>query len=192
VDAIDRMACLGGIRSVESRRLSGIGLQTEFQMLNAKLADFAMNLEHSEEQIWDIWCQYEGTVFEGDIQYPRSFSIQDKANDISILKMAKDAAPTNKMITDKLDKMILETITEKSWEEVKEWYEEWKQENSTMESEEESEEEMEHPTTTDVTRTKHIQDMVMEGYTDQKILDLHPEINQADIDSAKQQLLNQG
>ena len=40
-------------------------------MLNAKLADFAMNLEHSEEQIWDIWCQYEGTVFEGDIQYPK-------------------------------------------------------------------------------------------------------------------------
>ena len=195
VDAIDRMACLGGIRSVESRRLSGIGLQTEFQMLNAKLADFAMNLEHAEEQIWDIWAQFEGTTFNGEITYPRSFSIQDKVNDVQMLKLAKETNPTNPMVIAKIDKMVLETITERSWDEVKEWYEEWKQDNQheMLESaEEESEEEMEHPTTTDVTRAKHIQDMVMEGYTDQKILDLHPEINQADIDSAKQQLLNQG
>jgi hypothetical protein len=34
--------------------------------------------------------------------------------------------------------------------------------------------------------------MIMEGYTDAQMLERHPEITQADIDSAKQQLLNQG
>jgi hypothetical protein len=51
---------------------------------------------------------------------------------------------------------------------------------------------MSHPVTTPVNRTTHIQEMIMQGYTDQQMLDLHPEISQADIDSAKQQLLNVG
>jgi predicted outer membrane protein len=32
--------------------------------------------------------------------------------------------------------------------------------------------------------------MIMDGYTDQQILQIHSEISQADIDAAKQQLLN--
>jgi hypothetical protein len=63
IESIDRMACLGGIRSIESRRLSGIGLQTEFQMLNAKISDFAANLEHAEEQIWRMWAMYQGNGY---------------------------------------------------------------------------------------------------------------------------------
>jgi hypothetical protein len=34
--------------------------------------------------------------------------------------------------------------------------------------------------------------MIMQSYTDEQILAIHPEITQADIDSAKQQLLEQG
>jgi hypothetical protein len=52
--------------------------------------------------------------------------------------------------------------------------------------------EMSHPVTTPANRQQHIQQMIMQGYTDQQMLDLHPEISQADIDSAKQQLLNVG
>lgn len=169
VDAIDRMACLGGIRSVESRRLSGIGLQTEFQMLNAKLADFAMNLEHAEEQIWDIWTQYEGTTFNGTIQYPRSFSIQDKANDISILKMAKETQPTDPMIIDKIEKMVLETITERSYDEVKEMYEQNKPAKDTVQH---------APVTNPDDLVAHLREMVEAGYTDEEIKTLHPELAQ--------------
>jgi len=188
VDAIDRMACLGGIRSVESRRLSGIGLQTEFQMLNAKLADFAMNLEHAEEQIWRMWAMYQGSVWDGMVEYPRSFSIQDKANDIAMLKMAKEAQPTDPMIIDKIDKMILETITERSWEEVKEWYDDWK-ENTRGED---VSEEMEHPTLDAASKQPHIREMIMEGYTDAQILQLHPEVTQQDIRNTKEALLREG
>jgi len=112
VDSIDRMASLGGIRSVESRRLSGIGLQTEFQMLNSKLADYAMNLELAEERIWRLWAMYQGMAFDGEIIYPRSFSIQDKANDIAMLKLAKEANIADEAINAEIDKKIYETISE--------------------------------------------------------------------------------
>ena len=49
---------------------------------------------------------------------------------------------------------------------------------------------MEHPTTTNTNRSSHIQEMIMGGYTDQQILELHPEISQTDLDNAKQELLN--
>lgn len=180
VDSIDRMASLGGIRSIESRRLSGIGLQTEFQMLNAKLADFAMNLEHAEEQIWRLWSQYQGKIWDGTIYYPRSFSIQDKANDVALLKMAKDSNPTNPMLVEKIEMMMLEAITEKPYEEVKEWYDEWKEKYGTEEvMETEAEEQLEHPPVTSPQGLlQHLRQMIQEGYTDEEIKSLHPELTQ--------------
>ena len=112
VEAIDRMSCLGGIRSIESRRLSGIGLQTEFQLLNAKLADQAMNLEHAEEQLWRCWALYQGTSFDGEIKYPRSFSIQDKANEVTMLKQAKDSKIASPIINKEIDKKIFSILME--------------------------------------------------------------------------------
>lgn len=173
IESVDRQACMGGIRSVESRRLSGIGLQTEFQMLNAKLSDFANNLEHAEEQIFDMFAKLNGMVFEGEIKYPRSFSIQDKANDIAMLKMAKEAKPTDVKINDYIDQQILATIIDDD--------EKFEQIMSA---------EMEHPVTTAQNRTAHIQEMIMQGYTDAEMLQLHPEIAQQDITDAKQQLLD--
>tara|TARA_R100000805_G_scaffold16670_1_gene19142 strand:- start:705 stop:1169 length:465 start_codon:yes stop_codon:yes gene_type:complete len=141
-------------------------------MLNAKLADFAMNLEHAEEQIWDLWSALEGKAFDGDIIYPRSFSIQDKANDISVLKMAKDAKPTDPMIIEKIDKMILETITEKTYDEVKQGMMEEQQAQPLKLD-------MQHPPMeSPEDMIKHMRSMVQEGYTDEQIMELHPEIKQ--------------
>jgi len=173
IDSIDRMASLGGIRSIESRRLSGIGLQTEFQMLNARLADFAMNLEHAEEQIWRLWALYQGTVWDGEVQYPRSFSIQDKANEIAMLKMAKESNPTDPMLLDKIEKMMIETISESSYEEVKEWYQEWKAENKPDKNL------LTHAPITNVNdMVMHMREMLEAGYTNEEILATHPELAQ--------------
>jgi len=159
IDSIDRMACLGGIRSIESRRMSGIGLQTEFQMLNAKLADFAMNLEHAEEQIWRFWAMYQNKFWDGEVEYPNSFSIQDKANDIAMLKMAKEANISSPLINKKLDKMILETITESDYEE------------------EYKEKEMEHPAVGNPQElVEHLREMIQEEYTNEQIMEFHPEL----------------
>lgn len=162
VDSIDRMACLGGIRSIESRRLSGIGLQTEFQMLNAKLADFAMNLEHAEEQIWRCWAMYQGEVWQGTVEYPRSFSIQDKVNDIQMLKMAKDSAIADPNIIKEIDAKIYETIFEEPYEE---------QSVGALQTD------MVHtPITNTQDLVQHMRDMVLQGYTNEQILELHPEL----------------
>lgn len=175
IESIDRMACLGGIRSIESRRLSGIGLQTEFQMLNAKLADFAMNMEFAEEQIWRLWALYQGTVWQGEIKYPRSFSIQDKVNDVQMLKMAKDAQISNPKIVEKIDKMIFEAITEKEWDEIEEYYGEEMYNDEGMETVEQEQEE--HPPVTDPQNLiEHMRSMIEEGYTNEEIMRLHPEL----------------
>lgn len=167
VESIDRMASLGGIRSIESRRLSGIGLQTEFQMLNSKLADFAMNLEHAEEKIWRCWAMYQGMNFDGEIYYPRSFSIQDKANDVAMLKMAKEAKIADPKINAELDRKIYETITEGFYEDISENQQPVQQT------------EMTHPSVTDAnTLVAHMREMISEGYTDEQIKELHPEIAQ--------------
>lgn len=180
IESIDRMACLGGIRSIESRRLSGIGLQTEFQMLNARLADFSMNLEHAEEQIWRLWALYQGTVWDGEVEYPRSFSIQDKVNDVQMLKMAKDAQIANPIMLEKIDRMIFQTITEKDWSEIDEMigpmgsYEEYEQEEEMETPEQEA---MEHPRVNNIDElVKHLREMISEGYTNEQIMELHPEL----------------
>jgi uncharacterized protein (DUF433 family) len=173
VESIDRSASLAGIRSIESRRLSGVALTSEFQTLNSKLSAFAMNLEHAEEQIWRLWSMYQGKVWDGEIEYPRSFSIQDKANDIAMLKMAKEANITDPRITREIDRRIYETITEEYMEDMQE-------------------EEMQHPTLDAVSKGPHIREMIMEGYTDAQILQLHPELTQQDIQNEKQALLQEG
>jgi uncharacterized protein (DUF433 family) len=49
-----------------------------------------------------------------------------------------------------------------------------------------------HPTTTTADRTAHIQQMIMDGYTDEEILAIHSEISQEDITAAKEALLDLG
>tara|TARA_R110000772_G_scaffold181019_1_gene292290 strand:+ start:40 stop:1557 length:1518 start_codon:yes stop_codon:yes gene_type:complete len=185
VGAIDRMAHMGGIRSIETRRLSGVALATEFQLLNARLAEKADNLEHAEEQIWRIYAMWQGNSWNGSIEYPDSFNIQDKYNDMNMLKLAKDAKPMGTTINRVIEEKMLRILSNDD--------EEFEMLKAEMDAEktqpQAAEEVMEHPITTPENRTQHIKEMVMEGLTDQQILDLHPEISQSDIDLAKQELV---
>ena len=110
IEAIDRMAYMGGIRSIESRRLSGVALATEFQLLNAKLAERADNLEFAEEQIWRLYARWQGTVWDGNIEYPDTFNIQDRYNDMNMLKLAKDAAPKSEVVNQEIERQMLKIL----------------------------------------------------------------------------------
>jgi len=112
IGSIDRMAHMGGIRSIETRRLSGIALATEFQLLNSALAAYADNLEHSEEQIWRLYAQWQGQNWDGEIKYPDSFNIQDKYNDMNMLKLAKDSAPKSNVIHKIIEEKMLELLAD--------------------------------------------------------------------------------
>lgn len=110
IESIDRMAYMGGIRSIESRRLSGVALATEFQLLNARLAEKADNLELAEEQIWRLYAKWQGAVWNGSVEYPDTFNIQDKYNDMNMLKLAKDADPKSVVVNREIERQMLKIL----------------------------------------------------------------------------------
>jgi hypothetical protein len=209
VIAIDKMANTGSVRANETQVMSGVAMEVEFQLLGAKLAEFADALELAEEQMWRIWALYEGGVWDGEIEYPGAFNIRDTANEYKNLQIAKQTATTPDAIAviDYNLRHLLDdpryTITEEEANEQSEYEEEIRELNqiaAEIRGQQASAEpqtaqpvdDAEHPTTTPETRSAHIQEMIMEGYTDEQILAIHPEITAADITAAKEQLLNLG
>jgi hypothetical protein len=110
-EAIDKMANTGSIRSTESRRMSGVAQEQEFQLLNAKLSEKADNLELTEEQIWELWFEYQGEQWMGEIDYPGSFSIRDTQADVDKLVKIKSAA-TDPAMYRIIDEQLLELMDE--------------------------------------------------------------------------------
>lgn len=82
ISAIDRIAHLGGIRGTIARTSSGIALQVERQLLNSKLTEKSANLELAEEQIWRLWALWQGTVWDGSVEYPRTYNLRDASADL--------------------------------------------------------------------------------------------------------------
>lgn len=204
--AIDKMANTGSVRANETQTMSGIAMEVEFQLLNAKLAEFADALELAEEQMWRLWAMYEGGVWDGEIEYPGAFNIRDTANEYKNLQIAKQTATTPDAIAviDYNLRHLLDdpryTISEEEAYEQAEYQEEIIEINQIAAeirgqqisaNPQQPQVTEQHPTTTPEDRSMHIQEMVMQGYTDEQILAIHPEITQADIDDAKQQLINQ-
>ena len=111
IDAIDKMANIGAVRAIESRTMSGVAMETEFQLLNAKLSEKADNLQLAEEHIWKLYAQYQGMVWDGEVEYPGSFNIRDTSKEIEQLKVAKDTA-TDPVVLRKIDEHILEWMGE--------------------------------------------------------------------------------
>jgi hypothetical protein len=111
VDSIDKMANTGAIRTNQTRQLSGVAMRTEFELLNAKLAEMADHLELAEEQMWQFYCLYQGTTWDGKIHYADSFNIQDDVKEFEKLMMAKGAA-TDPAVLRVIDEQILELLDE--------------------------------------------------------------------------------
>ena len=82
IEAIDRMANIGGVRANQTRTMSGAALQTEFQMLNSRLSELADNIELTEDNLWSLWAKYQATVWDGTVDYPDDFNIQDTGNQL--------------------------------------------------------------------------------------------------------------
>ena len=111
IEAIDKMANTGAVRATESRTMSGVAMETEFQLLNARLSEKADNLELAEEQIWELWFEYQGSQWMGAIYYPDNFNIRDEKGEIEQLQVAKNTA-TDPVVIRKIDEHILEWMGE--------------------------------------------------------------------------------
>jgi hypothetical protein len=111
IDSIDKMANTGAVRATESKTMSGVAMETEFQLLNARLSEKADNLELAEEQMWQFWFMYMGQQWMGSVEYPGSFNIRDTGSEITQLQTAKNTA-TDPVVIRKIDEHILEWMGE--------------------------------------------------------------------------------
>ena len=111
IGSIDKMANTGAVRATESRTMSGVAMETEFQLLNARLSEKADNLELAEEQMFEFWFLYMGQQWMGEIEYPGSFNIRDTGSEIQQLATAKNTA-TDPIVIRKIDEHILEWMGE--------------------------------------------------------------------------------
>ena len=111
IGSIDKMANTGAVRATESKSMSGVAMQTEFQLLNARLSEMADNLELAEEQMWRLWCMYQGQSFSIEVDYPGSFNIQDSQNEYKQLMDAKSAA-TDPRVMAVIDTKVVELMDE--------------------------------------------------------------------------------
>lgn len=102
VKMIDSMANVGSVRGTEQREQSGVAMETEFQLLNARLSSLADNLELAEENIWEWIAVYLAATWDGEIEYPGSFSMRDTGRDLDNLVKA------NNIVTDPQAKQLIE------------------------------------------------------------------------------------
>ena len=111
IEAIDKMANTGSVRMTESSTMSGVAMQTEFQLLNARLSEKADGLELCEEQMWKLWCRYMGYTWDGSVDYPGSFNLRDTETEIKQLQVARSTA-TDPVVLRKIDEHILDWMGE--------------------------------------------------------------------------------
>jgi len=113
VESINRMSNVGAIRTVETKSMSGVAMETEFRLLNARLAEKADNLELAEEQVWQLIAMMSNTTWDGVIKYPDSFNAHDTENDLSVLEKAL-ALTTNPKLREKIEEKIAMLIIDNS------------------------------------------------------------------------------
>ena len=110
VEAINRIAHTGAIRTTKQQVSSGIALQTEFELLNARLSEKADNLEIAEEQIFRLYSLFQNVNYDGEINYPDSFNIRDYATDLQFFSMAKAMNLQSPTFNKEVDKEIVRAV----------------------------------------------------------------------------------
>jgi hypothetical protein len=112
VDAINRVTHMGSVRGTEKTINSGIALQTEFELLNARLSEKADYLENAEEHIWRLYAKWQDKEFDGEIDYPDSFNLRDYSADLQFLQVAKASGVVSDTFAKEVDKQIARAVVE--------------------------------------------------------------------------------
>ena len=102
--------------------------------------------------------------WDGEIRYPTVFNVRDRNYEMDILKKAADAKPADPNIKQKIDEKIMQVI-------------EPEQNAMGMEDKPELQTAMTHPPMASVDdMVKHMREMIEQGYTNEQIIELHPEM----------------
>lgn len=109
VSAIDKMANTGAVRANQAVTMSGVAMEVEFSLLNAKLSEKADNLEVTEEQLWRLFAVYQDRTYDAVIDYPDSFNVRDTDKEYAHLEKAK-AIATDPTVQRIIDQDLLELM----------------------------------------------------------------------------------
>ena len=93
VEMINRMAHLTPVRTYRSAVASGVAIETDFQILNTLLAEKAAQLAVTENQLFRIFCRWEGVDYDAAnvvVTYPQRFELRDRRADLDFLVRAKE------------------------------------------------------------------------------------------------------
>lgn len=110
VEAINRMAQMGAVRGTDAKTMSGIAMQTEFQMLNAKLSEKADLLELAEEHLWTYFCNWLDVMPDVEVFYPDSFDIRDYDKELLFLQQMKASGVRSVTLAQEIDKQIADLV----------------------------------------------------------------------------------
>jgi len=110
VESINRMAHMGAVRGTEAMTQSGVAMQTEFQMLNAKLAEKADILELAEEQIFDLFCQWQQVTNDVEVFYPDAFDLRDYDKELVFLQQMRATGVQSETLNKEIDKKIADLV----------------------------------------------------------------------------------
>jgi len=109
VEAIQRMTHTSSIQATTGSPMSGVALQTERQMLNAKLSDMADTLRETELMMWDIWLDWQALNYPQDfsIEYPDTFDMRDEHLELDFLMKTRSSGVDNEMFKHEVSKQIV-------------------------------------------------------------------------------------
>ena len=109
VAAIQRMTHTSSIQATHGTPMSGVALQTERQLLNAKLADIADTLQETEYQMWIMWLDWQALSMPEDFQidYPDTFDMRDEHLELDFLMKARSSGVNNKMFQNEISKQVV-------------------------------------------------------------------------------------
>jgi hypothetical protein len=110
VEAINRMSHMGAVRGTQAMTQSGVAMQTEFQMLNAKLAEKADILELAEEQLWVLFCNWQDITPDVDVFYPDAFDLRDYEKELIFLQQMRSTGVKSQTLMQEIDKKISDLI----------------------------------------------------------------------------------
>ena len=168
VDAIDTMSHTKGIRGSVGTPMSGVALQTEMQMLNSRLSDFADVLQEAEYKIWRLWFDWQQIEPDEDfdVNYEKSFDIRDRHSDIELMRKAVELNSDPKFVRAMRKRVAQMLIDDEA--ELTEVLD-----GPVVDAG------MTHPPVTSHTDLiVHMREMIDAGYTNEQINQLHPELQQ--------------
>lgn len=113
VEAIDASTHLKAVKAKSGSPMSGVAMQTEKALLNAKLSDRANMLQRAEQKLWKDWFNWQGILppDEFEVHYEKSFDLRDKHSDLELYRKAIETVPHDSFVHylhDQIAKMLVE------------------------------------------------------------------------------------